>query len=129
MVAPSEFCDVNGVPRFRRQIYRAAPFVNYTTFLAVGHLPRRPAPHDAPPAPEEEDARHRQYDAPYLPAAGKLPVWHLMGNETDCMVGNPVSRPWPSAVLKGYGGFDREQAYEALKQSAMLGERGVWICA
>ena len=28
-------------------------------------------------------------------------------------------------VLKGYGGFDKELAYEALKKSAMLGERGM----
>ena len=24
---------------------------------------------------------------------GQLPVWHLMGNETNCMVGNPGSLP------------------------------------
>ena len=48
-----------------------------------------------------------------------------MGNETDCMVGNPGIPALADAVLKGYGGFDREQAYEALKQSAMLGERGM----
>ncbi|MFR5768369.1 MAG: glycoside hydrolase domain-containing protein [Alistipes sp.] len=70
MVAPSEFCDVNGDYRGSDgKIYRAAPFVNYTTLLAVGHLSRRPAPHDDPPP--REDARHRQYDAPYLPAAGQ----------------------------------------------------------
>ena len=56
---------------------------------------------------------------------GKLPVWHLMGNETDCMVGNPGIPALADAMLKGYGGFDKEQAYEALKQSAMLGERGM----
>ena len=34
---------------------------------------------------------------------GKLPVWHLWGNETDCMVGNPgvialtvSTRSWPT---------------------------------
>ena len=49
----------------------------------------------------------------------------MMGIETDCMVGNPGIPALADAVLKGYGGFDREQAYEALKQSAMLGERGM----
>ena len=56
---------------------------------------------------------------------GKLPVWHLAGNETDCMVGNPGIPAMADIVLKGYGGFDKELAYEALKKSAMLGERGM----
>jgi len=55
---------------------------------------------------------------------GKLPVWHLVGNETDCMVGNPGVSVVADAVLKGIGGFDREYAYEAMKQSVMLDERG-----
>jgi predicted alpha-1,2-mannosidase len=55
---------------------------------------------------------------------GKLPVWHLVGNETDCMVGNPGVSVIADAVLKGFGGFDRDLAYEALKTSAMLDERG-----
>jgi predicted alpha-1,2-mannosidase len=55
---------------------------------------------------------------------GKLPVWHLVGNETDCMVGNPGISVVADAMLKGFGGFDRELAYEAMKTSAMLDERG-----
>ena len=56
---------------------------------------------------------------------GKLPVWHLMGCETDCMVGNPGISVVADAVLKGFGGFDKELAYEAMKTSAMLDERGL----
>src|SRR3712207_9107381 len=33
---------------------------------------------------------------------GKLPVWHLMGNETDCMVGNPGIIVLGDLVMKGY---------------------------
>jgi predicted alpha-1,2-mannosidase len=56
---------------------------------------------------------------------GKLPVWHLMGCETDCMVGNPAIPVVADAMLKGFGGFDRALAYEAMRTSAMLDERGL----
>ena len=55
---------------------------------------------------------------------GKLPVWHLMGCETDCMVGNPGIMPVADAILKGFDGFDKELAYKALKNSAMRPDRG-----
>ena len=57
------------LPRFRRQDLPRRAVRELYDFLAVGHLSRRPAPHDDPPP--REDARHRQYDAPYLPAAGQ----------------------------------------------------------
>lgn len=55
---------------------------------------------------------------------GKLPVWHLWGNETDTMVGIPGAIVAADAVLKGFGGFDAERMYQAMKASAMLPERG-----
>lgn len=57
-------------------------------------------------------------------AQGKLPVWHLVGNETDCMVGNPGVIATADAVVKGIPGVDLERAYAACKASAMLDERG-----
>lgn len=55
---------------------------------------------------------------------GKLPVWHLAGCETDCMVGNPGIPPVADAIVKGFEGFDREAAFEAMIKSANLAERG-----
>ena len=54
----------------------------------------------------------------------KLPVWHLMGNETDCMVGNPGIPVLADMVLKGYS-QDPLQDLEAMKQSALRNERGM----
>jgi predicted alpha-1,2-mannosidase len=56
---------------------------------------------------------------------GKLPVWHLMGCETDCMIGNPAIPVVADALLKGFDGFDKDLAYEAMYHSAMLDERGL----
>lgn len=55
---------------------------------------------------------------------GKLPVWHLHGCETDCMVGNPGIPPVADAIVKGFGGFDYELAFEAMKASALRPDRG-----
>lgn len=55
---------------------------------------------------------------------GDLPVWHLMGCETDCMVGNPGIPVVADAMLKGFDGFDADKAYEAMKATALTPDRG-----
>ena len=55
---------------------------------------------------------------------GKLPVWHLHGNETDCMIGNPGVIVLADLLLKGYVA-DTLAAYEAMKASCMLDERSL----
>lgn len=55
---------------------------------------------------------------------GKLPVWHLHGNETDCMVGNPGGIVLGDLALKGLTN-DMKGAYEAMRASAMLDERSL----
>ena len=55
---------------------------------------------------------------------GDLPVWHLWGNETNCMVGDPAIPVVADAIVKGLKGFDPEHAFEAIKQTASLHERG-----
>ena len=48
---------------------------------------------------------------------GKLPQWHLMGNETNAMSGYSAAPVVVDAWLKGFDGFDKELAFEALKKS------------
>ena len=55
---------------------------------------------------------------------GDLPVWHLWGNETNCMVGDPAIPVVADAIVKNLGGFDRERAFEAIKRTAAHEERG-----
>ncbi|MFM9009689.1 MAG: GH92 family glycosyl hydrolase [Planctomycetota bacterium] len=56
---------------------------------------------------------------------GKLPVWHLMGNETDTMVGYHAVPVVVDAYFKGLLNADPERAYEAIRNSAMRDERGL----
>lgn len=50
---------------------------------------------------------------------GRLPVWELASNETDCMIGYHSVSVIADAMAKGITGFDYEKAFEATKASAM----------
>lgn len=56
---------------------------------------------------------------------GLLPVWSLLGNETNTMTGYHAIPVIADAYLKGFDGFDINVAYEAMKASAMQDIRGV----
>lgn len=126
MIAPSLFNDVNGDYRGTdKKVYEKAPFQNYTTF-SLWDTYRAAMPLMTIIHPERMNDMINTMLAIYQ-QQGKLPVWHLMGCETDCMVGNPGAIVVADAIMKGYDGFDMELAYEALKNSLMLDERGMDI--
>ena len=57
---------------------------------------------------------------------GKLPQWHLMGNETNAMLGYSAAPVVVDAWQKGFDGFDEELAFEALKASGTFqSQRGI----
>ena len=56
---------------------------------------------------------------------GRLPVWELSSNETDCMIGYHSVSVMADAIAKGIIGFDYEKAFEAAKHSAMLDHLGL----
>jgi len=126
MIAPSVFCDVNGDYRGADgQIYRNAGFVNYTTF-SLWDTYRAAHPLMTLIHPEKVGDMINSMLHIYK-QQGKVPVWHLMGCETDCMIGNPGIPVIADAILKGFEGFDSELAYTAMKNSAMLDERGLAV--
>jgi predicted alpha-1,2-mannosidase len=124
MIAPSEFCDVNMDYRGAdAQMHKNGSFRNYTTF-SLWDTYRAAHPLMTIIHPEKMSDIINTMLTIYQ-QQGKLPVWHLTGCETDCMVGNPGISVVADAILKGYTGFDKELAYEAMKNSAMLDERGL----
>ncbi|MBQ8051012.1 MAG: GH92 family glycosyl hydrolase [Bacteroidaceae bacterium] len=56
---------------------------------------------------------------------GELPVWHLMSNETYCMVGCPAVPVLADLVLKGVPGFDYKEAFQAMKASLLRDNRSL----
>ena len=56
---------------------------------------------------------------------GYLPVWTFHANETMCMIGYHSIPVIADAYLKGFRGFDAEEAFTAMKQSAMSDRVGL----
>ena len=56
---------------------------------------------------------------------GYLPIWHLKGYETKCMVGISSLQIVAEAYLKGSKGFDAERAYTAVKSTSMADVSGL----
>ncbi len=46
---------------------------------------------------------------------GKLPVWHLWGCETNCMVGNPAIPVVADAIVKRIPNVDYERAFKSIE--------------
>ena len=124
MIAPSLFCDVNGDYRGAdAEIYRNASFTNYTTF-SLWDTYRAAHPLMTIIHPEKVGDMIKTMLNIYK-EQGKLPVWHLVGCETNCMVGNPGIPVVADAYLKGFADFDKDLAYEAMKESALKDDRGL----
>ena len=123
MIAPSTFNDHNGDYRGTdKKVYKNADFTNLTTF-SLWDTYRAAHPLYTLIQPKRVNDMMKTMLAIYQ-QQGKLPVWHLMGNETNTMVGNPGIIVVADAVLKGFK-FDHELAFEAMKKTAMLDERGL----
>ncbi len=118
MIAPTLFNDHNKDYRGTdKKVRENADFDNYTIF-SLWDTYRTQHPWMTITQPERVDdmmnsmlAIHQQQ--------GSLPVWHLMGCETDTMVGYHAVPPLVDAYLKGFVGFDPDLAYEAMKSTAM----------
>ena len=125
MIAPSVFNDVNGDYRGSDdKVYEKADFTNYTTF-SLWDTYRAAHPLSTLIHPDKQ----RDFALTFLKICeqqGRLPVWHLMANETDCMVGNPALPVLADIVLKGFD-VDGKAALEAMKQTAMVDSRSIGL--
>ena len=124
MFAPSVFSDVNGDYRGADgKVYRG-DFKNYTTFsLWDTYRAAHPLMTIIHPEKQRDIAQTMLH---IYDQQGKLPVWHLVGNETDCMVGNPGIPVLIDIALKGFD-VDKNKVLEVAKASAMRDERGMGL--
>ncbi|GAB3574173.1 GH92 family glycosyl hydrolase [Spirosoma luteolum] len=127
LTAPSIFNDRNGDYRGADgQVHTGAGFTNLTTF-SLWDTYRAAHPLHTLLHPTRVGDMINSMLA-IFEQQGKLPVWHLVGNETNTMPGNSAIPVVADAILKGIGGFDVSKAYQAMKASAMLDERGLnWV--
>jgi predicted alpha-1,2-mannosidase len=123
MIAPSLFNDANGDYRGADKEVHINPGYNTYTTLSLWDTYRAAHPLFTIFQPERVDDFINTMLAIYE-QQGKLPIWHLHGNETNTMVGYSALPVIADAYLKGFRGFDAELAFEAMKTSALLDERG-----
>lgn len=121
-IAPSIFSDVNGDYRGSDYQVHHGDFTNYTTF-SLWDTYRAAMPLMTLMYPEKMGDIAQTF-IHIFKEQGKLPVWHLWGNETDCMVGNPGVIVLADLTLKGFV-EDKEDAFQAMKASEMRDERGL----
>jgi predicted alpha-1,2-mannosidase len=124
MTAPSIFNDHNGDYRGTdKNVYKKSSFTNLTTFSLWDTY--RAAHPLLTITQQKRTADMINSMLAIYRQQGKLPVWHLVGNETNTMPGNSGIHVVTDAYLKGITGFDTILAWEAVKNTAMLDERGM----
>lgn len=124
MIAPSLFNDADGTYRGTdKEVYENPGFDNYSVF-SLWDTYRTAHPLFTLVQPNLVNDFVNSLLVAYE-QQGKLPVWHLKGNETNTMVGYHSVPVIADAYLKGFRGFDAEKAFEAMKNTALMDERGL----
>lgn len=124
MVVPNVMSDVDGRYRGRDDsIHTALGHTQYTVFSLWDTFR---AAH--PLYTLIDSARTLDYIKTFLNQyrqGGRLPVWELSANETDCMIGYHSAPVIADALVKGITAFDTTLAFEAMKASATWNHLGV----
>lgn len=124
MMQPNIAMDVDGMYRGRdNQLHKAEGFDYYTVF-SLWDTFRAAHPLytliDKKRTADYINTFIKQYEQ-----GGRLPVWELASNETDCMIGYHSVSVIADAMVKGIEGFEYEKAFAAAKHSAMLDHLGL----
>ncbi len=123
MIAPATFCDIDGAYRGADGKNHEDPgYTTYTTF-SLWDTYRAAMPLYSIFQKDRYADFIKTMIAIYQ-EQGKLPVWHLHGCETNCMVGNPGIVPVADAIVKDFDGFHPYLAFEAMCASAFKRDRG-----
>lgn len=124
MIQPNINMDVDGMYRGRdNKIHKAEGFTYYSVFSLWDTFRAAHPLYTIIDRKRTSDFMNTflaQYDQ-----GGRLPVWELASNETDCMIGYHSVSVIADAMVKGITGFNYEKAFEASEHSAMLDHLGL----
>jgi predicted alpha-1,2-mannosidase len=108
-IQPSNICDVDGKYRGADDSVRTAKGGAYYSTLSLWDTYRAAHPMYTLIAPERVDGFvHSMIE--HSKAAGFLPIWTAWGKDNYCMIGNHAIPVIADAYLKGFIGFDAEEA-------------------
>ena len=116
LIQPNNIADVNGQYRGADgEVHQSADKVYYST-LSLWDTYRAAQPFYTLICPDK-DGQIIETMLQHFNTAKLLPVWTLWGKESFAMIGNHAVPAIVDAALKGIKGFDREQAFAAIKAS------------
>ena len=117
MIAPTIYCDVNGQYRgIDDKVRTADGWTNYSCF-SLWDTYRTLNPLLTILAPAMVNDIVRSFLSIY-DEQGKLPIWTLVGGETNCMPGYSSVPIIADAYLKGIRGYDAGKALDAMVATA-----------
>lgn len=122
MMAPVLFSDRNGDYRGANDSVYNSPVPHFTNFsLWDTYRAKQPL---MTIVQSERAAQFVQSMVDISAQQGRLPVWHLWGNETNCMVGDPGIPVVADAIVKQLPGIDAEAAYQSILKTLAQDGRG-----
>jgi predicted alpha-1,2-mannosidase len=116
---PNNIADIDGQYRGVDDSVRMAPSGNYYSTMSLWDTYRAAHPLYTILLPEKVDG-FVETMLEHQKVQGYLPIWTLWGRENFCMIGNHAIPVIVDAYLKGFGGFDAEEAYNAIKTSSTV---------
>lgn len=118
-IQPNNIADLDGKYRGADDsVYTSSNGAYYSTF-SLWDTYRAAHPLYTILAPERVDGMVQTMIDHYK-VQGILPIWTLWGKENYCMIGNHAIPVIVDAYLKGFRGFDVDEAFEAIKNSSMV---------
>jgi len=116
LIQPNNIADVDGKYRGADDKIHTAKGKAYYSTLSLWDTYRAAHPLYTIIAPEKVDGFIETLLAHHK-AAGYLPVWTLWGQENNCMIGNHAIPVITDAYIKGFKGFDANEALQAMIES------------
>ncbi len=124
MLAPTLFSDKFDEYHYKNSTVQTAKGFNMYTVFSLWDTFRAAHPLFTILHPERVNDMIKSMLAHY-DQNGRLPVWVLQGNETDCMIGYHSVPVIADAIHKSIGDFDTDKAYKAMIKSAMGNNEGL----
>ena len=118
-IQPNNIADLDGKYRGADDKVYTSPTGAYYSTFSLWDTYRAAHPLYTILAPERVDGMVQSMIAHYK-VKGALPIWTLWGKENYCMIGNHSIPVIVDAYLKGFRGFNVEDAYEAIKGSSVV---------
>ena len=119
LIQPNNIADVDGKYRGADgQVHQSADKVYYST-LSLWDTYRAAHPLYTLICPDK-DGQMVETMLQHFGVAKLLPVWTLFGKESYAMIGNHAIPVIVDASLKGIKGFDKEQAFKAIKATLTI---------